>query len=115
MNESPLCFVTDPFRDACRQVAGVEPPEWVKGWGIQDLPDEDYIHMLQCWFLNEGDGPFSTEWGTGIGALEAAEHIVECAIENGNIWTDDDPRWNKNYPGMTPNRPRVVHRYPKKS
>jgi len=35
----------------------------------------------------------ATPWATGIGAIEEAERIVACAIENGNIWHPTDGRW----------------------
>lgn len=91
----PLYEPTDPFRDAIELVSGGrEPPAWVKGWGIQDLPDEHHIGMLQDWLSGPMDQTV-TPWGTGIGALEAAELIVKEAIDNGNIWAPDDPRWKR--------------------
>ena len=87
----PLYRPTDPLRDAIRLISGREPPEYVRGWDLSEISDVDVEH-LQDWLSGPMDQT-ETPWGTGIGALEAAEHIVSCAIDNGNIWHPSDYRW----------------------
>lgn len=86
----PLHNPTDPFRDAIRLVSGREPPDYVRGWEIS--PEQSL--QLQCWLADIMETT-ATPWGTGIGALEAAESIVAEAVANGNIWHPSDSRWRR--------------------
>jgi hypothetical protein len=50
------------------------------------LNDEDgeATMELQGWILNNMRGEIQ-DWCTGIGIIEAVEHLYETALENGNI------------------------------
>lgn len=59
------------------------------------VPDElliNYINdkygestaKLQCWLLDNMRTEI-TDWCTGIGIIEAVEHLYQTALENGNI------------------------------
>lgn len=79
-----------PFREALKAITGQEPPEYVVGYNCGDIPEERW-HDLQEWASNAVvDAGF--EWMTGIGTVEAAEHMVKCAEENGNIGTNPRER-----------------------
>lgn len=72
---------TSPLREALSVVCGgAEPPEFVQGCRFDALTDAQKME-LQDWCSVH----CKPSWATGIGALEAAEHIVNCAIENANI------------------------------
>ncbi len=69
-----------PFREALQAVVGKAPPAYVKGFGLGGLTGKQ-VSDLQDWCsLNA-----RPEWATGLSMIEAAELIVEGAIENGNI------------------------------
>lgn len=75
--------VFDPIRDALKVLCGgKEPPDYVKGHDFKGLT-EDQTEKLQDWVnMNLSDTIF---WSTGIGALDAAELLVEEALANDNI------------------------------
>lgn len=75
-----------PLREALRVTCGgEEPPQFVRGYTVKTLTDEQVMELQDWCSVN-----CKPEWGTGIGALEAAEHIVEMAVENANIPPDPD-------------------------
>ena len=80
----------DPFRDAVRVLAGTEPPDYVRGWSSADLTDEDVV-ALGDW-LGLEHCQRHLPWATGTGLIEAAEHLVDSALENGNLWALNDSR-----------------------
>jgi len=72
----------DPFREAIMLVSGLRvPPPYVRGYSSSDLNDDEIV-SLQEWLL---DSPSVCKWSTGIGLIDAADMIVESALENGNI------------------------------
>lgn len=61
------------------------------------IPDDifnDYINdkdgegtsRIQWWIIDNMRGEIS-DWCTGIGIIEAVEHLYNCALENGNLTT----------------------------
>lgn len=72
-----------PFRDALQVICGKEPPPYVRGYSVRDMTDAEY-GMLTSWVLNDGLNR-AIDWTTGIGVIEAAEHIVKEAVSNANI------------------------------
>ena len=70
-----------PLYEALQSIVGKNPPDFVVGiYAARELSD-DQMTELQDWCATHG----KPEWTTGIGILEAAERIVDCAVENGNI------------------------------
>ncbi len=47
------------------------------------MSDEDTF-KLQCWVVNNMRGEIM-DWCTGIGIIEAVEHLYTTALENGNL------------------------------
>lgn len=70
-----------PFADALRILCGGKtPPKFTHG--LYRAPQEDELHhKLQDWCVLN----CVPRWGTGFGVIEAAELIVSCAVQNGNI------------------------------
>lgn len=72
------------FYQALKQVAGSEPPEFMKS-----VTKDEYINRfsdrendeLQSWAIDESNLP----WCTGMGVIEAAIALVKDAAENANI------------------------------
>ena len=59
------------------------------GNGITDkyyMNDEDgeATSRLQCWVVNNMRGEIM-DWCSGIGIIEAVEHLYKTALENGNL------------------------------
>ncbi len=75
--------IENPYFDVLKSITGDNnPPEFCKGiFNTSELSDDNYEN-LQEWCLNNSN----LEWSTGIGFLEAADHIVEEAVSNGNIY-----------------------------
>lgn len=67
------------FREAIKTVVGKYPPMLVPPFGSKDMGDE--VMELQDW-CSENARP---AWATGLSMIEAAELIVDQAIENANI------------------------------
>ena len=82
--QSYMYYPENPLRDALKVVCGAEPPQFVRGHTTKGYTDQE-LQELQDWCSVN----CKPEWGTGIGALEAAEHIVEVAVENANIPAED--------------------------
>lgn len=70
-----------PFADALRVLCGGKtPPKFTHG--LYRAPQDDELHhKLQDWCAYN----CVPRWGTGFGVIEAAELIVSCAVQNGNI------------------------------
>ena len=80
----PAAF--SPFREALLILTNVEPPNYVVGASCNDI-DDAHIDNLQNWCAQHCLLP----WGTGIGTIEAAEHMVAMSIECGLLTTS--PKW----------------------
>ncbi len=70
----------DPLREALAAVVGKEPPDFVRGYNFKDLTDKQQLELQDWCSLNA-----RPHWATGLSMLEAAELIVEGAVENANI------------------------------
>lgn len=71
-----------PMAEAISVIAGTPPPFWLEGvYKFNDITDEHVQEALQSW-CSEHARPV---WATGLSMIEAAELIVEMAIENANI------------------------------
>lgn len=69
-----------PFREALAAVVGKDPPDYVKGHGTLGLTDQQMLELQDWCSLNA-----RPHWATGLSMIEAAELIVQGAIENANI------------------------------
>ena len=67
------------FREALKAVVGKYPPMLVPPFGPREMGDE--VMDLQDWCASNA----RPEWATGLSMIEAAELIVDQAIENANI------------------------------
>lgn len=73
--------IKNPYYEALQSITRTEPPEFCKGiFNTSELDDEQIIELQDYCSLSR-----TLDWGTGIGILEAADHIVEEAVSNGNI------------------------------
>ena len=73
--------VDNPLTEALRAITGAEPPTYTHGaFSCDDLPDCAVFH-LQDWCSLHA----RPDWATGLGVLEAADLIVQLAVENANI------------------------------
>ncbi len=78
-------FVQSPLAEALRVLTDAEPPEYVRGIRRDSDLSEEQMLELHDWCAMYA----KPSWSTGIGTIEAAEHLVQEAIDNGNIF---DPR-----------------------
>lgn len=76
-----------PIRESLRWLLGAEPPKYVQGYNLGNLTD-DQKDDLQSWAVRNVDKT-AIFWGTGIAMLDAAEAIVNEAVDNGNIPAED--------------------------
>lgn len=67
------------FREAIKVIVGKYPPMMVPPFGAKDMGDE--VVVLQDWCSDNA----RPSWATGLSMIEAAELIVDQAIENANI------------------------------
>jgi hypothetical protein len=67
------------FREALRALIGEYPPMDVPPYGAQLMGDK--VVELQDWCSDNANPP----WATGLSMIEAAELIVDQALENANI------------------------------
>ena len=75
-------LIKNPYYEALKEITGHEPPKFCKGiFNTRELNEENY-DILHQWCFDHS----KPEWVTGISYLEAADHIVEEAISNGNIY-----------------------------
>ena len=73
--------IKNSFQEALQTIIGKRPPGNLDGINhSKQLSDADFLR-LQVWCFDN----IRPKWGTGIGAIEAADTIVRNAIENGNI------------------------------
>jgi len=71
--------VPNYFREALKVLIGKEPPMEVPPYGSHDMDDE--VLRLQDWCAEHA----RPSWATGLSMIEAAELIVDQALENANI------------------------------
>ena|ERR1700748_2929637 len=69
-----------PLREALKVLCKKEPPEYVKGYDIKNLTGFQVMELQDWCSINA-----HPEWATGLSMLEAAEMIVQSAIDNANI------------------------------
>lgn len=78
-------YLKNPIFDALRALTGVDPPKFTLGViSTGDLSEDDQI-ALQCWCVNNVE-PY---WATGLSLMDAADSIVDEAIGNNNIVTEE--------------------------
>jgi hypothetical protein len=78
-----------PLADAIAAIVGVVPPFEMDGvWHTRENPDL-LADGLEGWCSEQICIGRYAPWATGCGILEAAEHLVETAIENGNLKKDE--------------------------
>lgn len=70
---------TNYFQEAIQTIIGGAPPFEVPPYGVQGMGDE--VIALQDWCADNARPP----WATGLSMIEAAELIVNQALENANI------------------------------
>ena len=73
--------IKNPYYETLEAITRAKPPEFCKGIFNSNELDDDQITELQDW-CGCNSQPV---WATGLGHLEAADHIVNVAIENRNI------------------------------
>lgn len=75
------------FYQALKQVAGANPPEFMKSVTVSQYYelDESLGDYLQTWAVDESNLP----WCTGMGVIEAAMRLVKDAKDNANIIESD--------------------------
>lgn len=70
-----------PLRDVLRAFTGKEPPAFVgEHYDVSQLSDAEK-DVLHAWCAQN----VRPDWATGIGLMEAAELMVQEAVNNGNI------------------------------
>ena len=74
-------FTENPLTDALRAITGVCPPSFVNDAYNSDGLSDKELAMLQDWCSINA----RPHWTTGESILDAAELIVERAVENANI------------------------------
>jgi hypothetical protein len=67
------------FQEALKTIVGKDPPMLVPPYGSKAMGDE--VLDLQDWCSDNA----RPEWATGLSMIEAAELIVDQALENANI------------------------------
>ena len=73
--------IESPLAEALQAITGKKPPAYTRGaFSSSDLLDEN-VTDLQDWCSIHA----CPAWSTGLGVLEAAEAIVQEAVDNGNI------------------------------
>lgn len=76
--------IPNPFRDALTRLVGKKPPEdIVPKWARSSNDPRIDQDLLQSWVNANLTG--GIHWSTGIGLIEAADHIVAEALANANI------------------------------
>lgn len=80
-----------PIREVLRLIVGKRPPDFVQGYSLKTLTDQQYFELQQWCLNNEPLG-----WLTGSGIIEVAETLVGEAVGNANIPREEDnPRAKK--------------------
>ncbi len=70
----------NPIREALEALCRATPPAFVKGYDLKSLTDQQ-MTKLQDWCSVNA----KPEWATGLSIIEAAERIVQEAVDNANI------------------------------
>ena len=74
-------IIKSPLKESLESILGISVPVNLDGiCSFKELDDNDFLELQD--FVCENAKPW---WSTGIGILEAAEHIVEEAFANDNI------------------------------
>lgn len=74
-----------PLAEAIAGIVGKVPPFHLDGiWQSKDIPDP-IAAQLQDWCCNEVDKTRHLHWATGGSVIEAAELLLDRAIENANL------------------------------
>lgn len=68
------------FRDALSGFVTEPPPPWAQAWA-ERIGDGSGADRLQGWVCSH----LRRAWMTGIGAIEAAEQMIEESMSNGNL------------------------------
>jgi hypothetical protein len=76
----PNAWPRHPLREVLQAITGKEPPQFVEGYDTHDF-EECHADELQAWCVMNA----RPVWSTGIGIVEAAEHMVAEAAANANI------------------------------
>lgn len=79
-------FKEQIFRDAFALFTNGRIPDDIFNAYMNDETGEA-TSKLQFWILANMRGEI-VEWCTGIGVIEAVEHLYQTALENGNILTN---------------------------
>lgn len=78
--------IKNPLTEALQAITGKKPPSYTHGaFSSSDLLDEN-VTDLQDWCSVNA----RPSWSTGLGVLEAAEAIVQEAVDNGSIAGKND-------------------------
>jgi hypothetical protein len=82
LGQTKVCVYSERpnyFRDALKAIIGKYPPMMVPPYSTSAMGDE--VIELQDWCADNA----RPQWATGLSMIEAAELIVDQAIENANI------------------------------
>ena len=71
------------YRDSFSLFTNGRIPDGMFNDYINDKEGEATL-ILQWWIIDNMRGEIS-DWCTGIGIIEAVEHLYNCALENGNL------------------------------
>ncbi len=78
--------IKNPLYQVLQHMTGKKPPLVLENClSFSEISDEEYL-LLQDWVCNNSK-PY---WVTGEGILEAAQIIVNLALENNNIRLEKD-------------------------
>lgn len=80
--------VKRPLREALQALCQATPPDFIQGQLSSTELTDPQILALQDWCSMKAN----PEWSTGIALMDAADSIVEEALNNGNIEVDNPPR-----------------------
>jgi hypothetical protein len=70
-----------PLREALYALTLAEPPEFITNqWWLGELLQSE-VEALQQWCVNHA----RPSWATGISIMEAADRLVQEALDNGNL------------------------------
>jgi hypothetical protein len=78
-----------PIREALKGLVRKEPPDFVKGYDLKQLTDQQMLALQDWCSLN-----VRPQWATGLSVIEAAELMVAGAVENGNILSAEEAAKN---------------------
>ena len=86
-DSTPKPYPLNRIGQALWAITGKIPPDFVTGCDFRGLTDQQMV-KLQDWCASNA----RFNWMTGIGVMEAAEKLVDSAIENGNILPSGEVR-----------------------